>query len=134
MTGMVGRDDHDVELVNVEEFRRLGFGGAGHARQLVVHAEVVLQGDGGEGLRLGLDSDAFLGLNRLVQAVGIPASRKDTAGELVDNHHFAVLDDILDILFVERVGPQELVNGMHLFRAFAVDPVDIVGASLALLG
>ena len=64
----VGRDRDDVHLVDVEEFRRLGQRRAGHARQLRIHAEIVLEGDRGERLVLGLDLDAFLGLDRLVQA------------------------------------------------------------------
>ena len=31
--GTVGRNRHDAELVNIKKFRRLGFRGAGHARQ-----------------------------------------------------------------------------------------------------
>ena len=65
---LVGRDHHHVELVDLEELRRLGLGRAGHAGQLLVHAEVVLQRDRGERLGLALDLHALLGLDRLVQA------------------------------------------------------------------
>ena len=41
----VRRDLHDAELVDLHELGRLGEGGAGHARELVVQAEVVLQRD-----------------------------------------------------------------------------------------
>ena len=51
---LVGMTTH-VEVVDLAELGRLGLGGAGHARQLVVHAEVVLEGDRGEGLVLALD-------------------------------------------------------------------------------
>ena len=51
----VGRDDRDVELVDLVELRLLGLGRAGHAGQLVVHAEVVLDRDRRERLRLALD-------------------------------------------------------------------------------
>src|SRR5690606_41354816 len=47
-------------LVDVAELLRLGGGGAGHARQLGVEAEVVLDGDRGQRLVLGLDLGAFL--------------------------------------------------------------------------
>ena len=43
----VGRDVHDVELVDVHEFGGFGHGRAGHAGQLVVEAEIVLEGDRG---------------------------------------------------------------------------------------
>src|SRR6266581_233319 len=62
-----GRADHDFEPVDFLEFVGLGVGRAGHARELAVHAEVVLEGDRGERLVLALDLDVFLRLDRLVQ-------------------------------------------------------------------
>jgi hypothetical protein len=59
--------------------------------ELAVHAEVVLEGDRGERLVLVLDLHAFLGLDRLVQAVGPAPARHQAAGELVDDDDFAVL-------------------------------------------
>ena len=41
----VGRDDDDLEPVDLAELFGLGLRRPGHARQLVVHAEVVLEGD-----------------------------------------------------------------------------------------
>src|ERR1041384_1090846 len=52
---LVGGNDGDLEAVDGIELRLLGLGGAGHARQLVEHPEVVLDGDRGEGLGLALD-------------------------------------------------------------------------------
>ena len=51
----VGGDGQDLQLVDLVELLRLGQGGTGHAGQFFVHAEVVLQGDGGVGDVLGLD-------------------------------------------------------------------------------
>src|SRR5437016_3669761 len=69
----VGRDRHHVELVDLPELVRLGHRGAGHPGELLVEAEVILQRDRGEGLRLLLDLHAVLlvlGLDGLVQPVG----------------------------------------------------------------
>ena len=71
----VGGDHDDVQVVDLLEFGRFGFRRAGHAGQLLVHAEIVLEGDGGEGLVFALDLDAFLGFHGLVQAVGPAAAR-----------------------------------------------------------
>ena len=87
---LVGRDRHDVQVVGVRELAGLGVRGAGHARELVVHAEVVLERDRREGLVLLLDVHALLGLDRLVQALAPPAAFEDAAGELVDDVHLAV--------------------------------------------
>ena len=78
----------DVEVVDLLEFGGFRFGRTGHAGQLLVHAEVVLEGDGGEGLILALDLDVFLGFDGLVQAVGPAAAGHQAAGELVDDHDF----------------------------------------------
>ena len=45
----VSGDDGHVELVDLPQFAGLGLGRTGHAGQLVVHAEEVLDGYGGYG-------------------------------------------------------------------------------------
>jgi hypothetical protein len=45
---LIGRDDHDLQPVDLLELGRLGVGRAGHAGQLVVQPEVVLEGDRGQ--------------------------------------------------------------------------------------
>ncbi len=68
--GLVRRDDDDVELVGLVELGRLGVGGAGHAAELLVEPEEVLERDGRERAVLVLDPDVLLRLDRLVQPVG----------------------------------------------------------------
>jgi hypothetical protein len=62
----VGRNDDDFQPVNLVELWRFGFRCAGHARQLLVHAEIILKRDRGERLVLALDLDVFLGFDGLV--------------------------------------------------------------------
>ncbi len=112
---LVGRNDRDVDPVDRVELRLFGLRGAGHARQLVVHPEVVLDGDRGEGLGLALDLHPLLGLHRLVQPVGPATARQHPAGELVHDEHLAVLHQVIDVLLVERVGLEQLVDDMKLF-------------------
>ncbi len=83
---------------------------AGHAGELLVEAEVVLEGDGGQRLVLGLDLHLLLGLERLVQALGVAAARHHAAGELVDDHHLAVADDVVLVALEQRVRAQGLVD------------------------
>ena len=106
----MGGDDDHVQLVDLFELLRLGVGGAGHARQLVVHAEVVLEGDGGQGLVFVLDAHPFLGLQGLVEAVGVAPARHEAAGELVHDDDLAFLDDVFIIPLEELVGLQGLVQ------------------------
>ncbi len=95
--GHVGRDLDHFQLVDVLEFRGFGHGGAGHAGQFRIEAEIVLEGDRGQGLVLVLDRDAFLGFERLMQAFRIAAAVHHAAGEFVDDDDLVVLDDVIDI-------------------------------------
>ena len=122
----------------LHELRRLGERRAGHARELVVHAEVVLQGDGGERLVLLLDRHALLRLHGLVQALRPAAALQDAAGELVDDHDFALDDGVVDIALVKRLGLERLVEVVdHVAVLGAVEVPDLqelLGLCDALLG
>ena len=113
---LVGRDRHDLQLVDLVEFLSLGECGAGHARKLVVEAEEVLEGDRGEGDRLLLDRNTFLGLDRLVEAVRPAAPGHRPPGELVDDDHLAVAHDVVLVAQPQRVSPQRLVDLVRLGR------------------
>ena len=92
--------------------------------ELLVHAEVVLDRDRRERLRLALHLHAFLRLDRLVQPVGPAAARHRAAGELVDDQDLAVLHDVVHVLLVQRVRPQQLVDDVDplaLLRVLALD-------------
>jgi hypothetical protein len=81
--------------------------------ELAVEAEVVLEGDRGDGLVFLADAHAFLGLDRLVQALGPAPSRHGAAGEFIDDDDLAVPDDVLDVLLVEHVRAQRRVQVVH---------------------
>ena len=102
--GTVRRYHHHVELVDLLEFRRFRFRRTGHARQLLIHAEVVLEGDGRECLVLAFDLHAFLGFHRLVQPIAPAASRHQAACKLIHDNHFAVFDDIVFIALEDDMG------------------------------
>ena len=106
----VRRGDDDIELVDLGELFGFGVGGAGHAGQLLVLAEVVLEGDRGERLVLALDLHAFLGFNSLMQPVAPATSRHQAAGEFVDDDDLAVLHHVVDVELVDGVRAQRLVD------------------------
>ena len=108
----VGGDFENLQLVDVQELGRLGQRRAGHARELAVEAEVVLEGDGGERLVLGLYVDAFLGLKRLVEALRIAAALHHAAGEFVDDDDLALLYDVILVAHEQLVGAQRAVRVM----------------------
>ena len=106
--------------------------------ELVVHPEVVLQRDRGEGLVLLLDAHALLGLDGLVQALRPAPALEDAAGELVDDLHLAVDDRVVDVALVERLGLQrldEVVDHVAVLGAVeVVDAQELLGLGDARLG
>ena len=120
----VGRDRDDLELVDLVELLGLGHRRAGHAGELVVEAEVVLERDRGEGHALALDAQALLGLDRLVEALAPAPARHLAAGELVDDDDLAVLDDVVAVALVERVGPERLLEVAGQARVGVVQVLD----------
>ena len=93
----VGRDRDHAELVDLVELRGLGHGRTGHAAELLVEPEVVLQRDRREGLVLLADRHALLGLDRLVQPLVVAAAVQHAAGVLVDDEHLALDHDVVAV-------------------------------------
>ena len=108
--GTVGGDGDDVQAINFGELGGLRLGCAGHTGQLLVHTEVVLEGDGGQRLALGGDLHALLGLDGLMQTLVVPAADHQTAGELVHDDDLTVLDHIVDIPLHHAVGLDSLID------------------------
>ncbi len=107
---LVGRDGHDLQLVDLRELLGLGHRRAGHPGQLVVQPEVVLERDRGQGHRLTLDAQALLRLDRLVEALGPASAGHLATRELVDDHDLAVLDDVVAVELVQGLGPERLLE------------------------
>ena len=107
---LVGGDGDDPEFVDVLEFASLGLGRTGHACELRVETEVVLDRDRRERLALLLDLHTFLGLDSLMESVRPAAAREDTSGELVHDVHMVVLHDVIDVALIEAVCAEQLVN------------------------
>ena len=92
------------------ELGGLGHGRTGHAAELVVEAEEVLQRDRGERLVLLLDLDALLRLDRLVHALVVAAAGQDAAGVLVDDQDLAVHDDVVLVELEQLLGLERVVQ------------------------
>ncbi len=124
--GLVGRDDDDVEVVDLLELLRLGLGRARHAGELLVHAEVVLEGDRRVGLALLLDRELLLRFDGLVESVGPTSPVHEPARVLVDDHDLAAEHHVVAVALEERVRLQRLahvVEDLHVVRVVeVVDP------------
>ncbi len=109
---MCGNDNH-VEVVDLREFPRLGLGRTGHACELVVEPEIVLERDGRQRLVLVLDLDVFLGLDGLVETVAPAPARHEPAREFVHDQDLAVLDHIVHVAVEQGMGLQALMHVVH---------------------
>src|SRR5262249_27070196 len=125
----VCRDLDDVQAVDLDELLLLRLRRTGHPGELLVEAEVVLERDRRERDVLLLDLHALLRLDRLVQSLRPAAPFHDAHGELVDDLHLAVLDDVVDVALVEGLRLERLGQVVDELRvARVVEAVDAEGA------
>ncbi len=127
----VGRDLDDVQPVDLDELLLLGLGRTGHAAELLVEAEVVLERDRRQRDVLFLDRDALLRLDGLVEAFAPAPAFHDPARELVDDLHLAVLDHVVVVAVVERLGLQRLDHVVDELRVPGV--VEVLDPERALV-
>src|SRR5581483_2011025 len=132
----VRRDLDHVQAVDLRELLLLRLRRAGHAGELLVQAEVVLERDRRQRDVLLLDLHALLRLDGLVQALAPAAALHDAAGELVDDLHLAVLNDVVDVAVEERLrldGLDQVVDELDVARVVQVvdpeRPLDLLDAA-----
>ena len=108
--GLVGRDGLNLKFVDLTELGVLGHGGTGHAGELVVQTEVVLQSDGCQGLVLLAHQHMLLGLQGLMQALGVTTTLHDAARELVDDLDLAVHDGVILVAMEHELSLEGLLQ------------------------
>ena len=82
--------------------------------ELLVEAEVVLQGDRRPGVVLLLDAHALFGFDGLVQAVGPAASVQGATSEFVDDLHDAAVDEVVLVAVEQFFGAKRLTELVHV--------------------
>ena len=107
----VRRNDHDIEVVDLLELLPLRPGCAGHSRQLLVHTEVVLEGDTRQGDVFPLNVNPFLGFDRLMQALRVPPPWHQSTSELVDDDDLTVrIDDVLIVAMEQELRLERVIQ------------------------
>ena len=132
--GAIRGDRHHIHLVDFPELLGFRFGGACHAGKLVVHPEIILKRDGGVRLRRRLHLHLFLGLDRLVQPVGIPPPGKHPARMFVHDLHPPFLHNIFHVFLVQRVRLQQLLDGVQPLRPFGIQRIEFAFFRILFLG
>ena len=134
-------DGNNIELVNILELARLRLRRTRHARELLVKAEVVLDRDRSESLRLLLNLNALLRLNSLMETIRPAAARKNTPRELIYDINVIILYNVVNILFVKAVGAEKLrhhmdavapLHELRLRNAAAIDALCIGQGVIAI--
>ncbi len=104
-----GQHDH-IQAVDLVQLFSLGDRCSRHACQLLVHAEVVLQGDGSQSEILTLHLHPLFGLDGLVQPLRIAPPVHQAAGELVNDDHLPVFDDVVAVAMEDGLSSQGIVH------------------------
>ncbi len=106
----VGRDYDHVQAVDLFEFKGFGIGCTGHAGELVINTEVILESGTGQGLAFGLDANAFFGFDGLVVTLTPATTRHGTTGVFVNDDDLVTLHDVLHIFLEDDVRTHRGVN------------------------
>ena len=129
----VGGDLHHVQRIGAVELLLLGHGGTRHAGELAVKPEIVLEGDGGQGLALPLDLHSLLGLDGLMQTLGIPPAKHEPPGKLIHDDDLVVLHHIINVPLHQASGPDGLIDVVRQGGVFRVGKVLQLECLLRLL-
>ena len=93
----VGRNNYNAQTIDFLEFLFFSFSSTGHTSQLVVHTEVVLEGDGCQGLAFTFYFYAFFSFDCLVQAFGEATTKHQTTSEFVNNNNLAIFNNVVTV-------------------------------------
>ena len=107
------RNHHGFQTVDFLELVRFRVGSTGHAGQLAVHAEIILERDRRQRLVFVLNLDVLFGFDCLMQAIRPAPPGHQPTGEFIDDHDFVVLHDVVLILVIQHVGPQRCIQMMN---------------------
>ena len=126
----VCRDLHYIQTVDVLEFSFFGLCCTSHAGCLFIFIEIILNRDRCQSHALSAYFHAFLGLDCLMQTVGISTPGHDTACKLIYDHNFlsgyvAVLIHLVAnyVIFIsvhQIICTQRKVDNMLFFKVFRV--------------
>jgi len=105
-----------IQSVDPEELLFLGKRRTSHTSQFAVHAEIILDGDGGMRDIFRLHLHALLGFDCLVQTVGPAPSGHHATGKLIHDDDFAILDNVILISPEKECRSQGLLQKAHQAR------------------
>ena len=118
--GLIGGNNNYGQVVNLHKLLLLGLGSTGHTSQLLVHTEVVLEGDGSQSLAFALHLYAFLSFNCLVQALREAATKHQAAGEFINDDNLAILNHVIAVAVHQSFSLQSAHNLMGVVHTMLI--------------
>ena len=97
----VSRNWHYLEAVCVHQFGSFSLRGSGHARQFVVHTEIVLQCDSCQRLVFFVNTKTFFCFYSLVNTLTPTATFQNASSEFIDDLHFATINDVVLVAAIQ---------------------------------
>ena len=116
---LIGGNFDDIHAVNIAELLLFCQRRTGHTGFLLIFIEEILEGNSSQSLTLPSHLHMLLGLNGLMESVGIAAARHDTPRKLIDDQHLIIFDHIVLIPEHQIVCPQrqdDIVLDFQIFR------------------
>ena len=110
---IVRRDKRDLQSVDLLKFSRFSICSTGHSTELLVHAEIVLEGNGCQRLILASDRNSLFCFNSLMKPVRPSTPRHKSSGKLVDDNNLSTLNNVVHITLKRGVGSQRLLHVVH---------------------
>ena len=111
--GLVRRNHHHFESVDLLKLNRLGISGTSHAGESVIEPEQILEGNRGKRLVLLLNGNTLFGLYRLMQPLRPSSSSHHSSGKFINNDDLSVSHDVIHVSLKERVCAQPCIKMMH---------------------
>jgi len=101
---LIGWNNYHIQPVDFAELVLFCYSCTCHSRQLLIHPEIVLECNGGQGLGLPFNLDTLFGLNSLMQTFAVSASQHQPPGKLIYYDYFTVFDHIIPVPLHQGVG------------------------------
>ena len=110
---------HNVHTVNITELFFFGKSSTRHSGLFLIFVKEILEGDRGKRLALTFYLHMLFRFNRLMQTIGVAASRHNTSGKLIYNQNLIIFYDIILITEHQIVRTQcqiYIVLDLQIFR------------------
>src|SRR3989344_6578998 len=116
--GAVGRNHNNIQPVNFQKFLSRSQGGTGHARELLVKSEIVLEGNRAGRTSFFFNFYPLFGLDGLMNPFRPASARLEPPGERIYNNNFSLLNHVIPVAFENSLRSDGCFQMMHVFYAF----------------